>query len=304
MKSRIWLGLLLGLLAGHALAAGPNAQIVAPVVASPGCTTPPSCPYVQNASGAPFFTSDTTTQSTLTQLLVAINAGITVNLNGVSTLAAQNTGNASLATIATNSGTQATAANQTTGNGSLSTIATNSATQATAANQATGNTSAATTATNTGSTATNTSSTASNTGAISTATGTTGDTAYAGSGSSSIIAGFKGIYARLAGILSTTNSGLTVVNAVTPFTATAADQAVTGLTLPGKVCITNPQYTLGGGGAVNSTAVNVNYSGGNSTTSPGRQLAPGSIDDCWYVANTTAPHVSVPAGSVQIMVAQ
>lgn len=54
---------------------------------------------------------------------------------GAATSALQTTGNTSLSTIATNSGTQATSALQTTGNTSLATIATNSGTQATAANQ-------------------------------------------------------------------------------------------------------------------------------------------------------------------------
>lgn len=78
------------------------------------------------------------------------NISGTISLpTGAATSALQTTGNTSLSTIATNSGTQATAANQTTGNTSLATIATNSGTQATAANQTTGNTSAATTATQT-----------------------------------------------------------------------------------------------------------------------------------------------------------
>lgn len=97
MKSFVWLGLALGLLAGHA-GAQPYAPIVVPMVQNGACGSPP-CKAIPNASGAPFFTSDTTAQSTLTQLLNAINAGITVNLNGVSTLAAQTTGNTTLGNI-------------------------------------------------------------------------------------------------------------------------------------------------------------------------------------------------------------
>lgn len=69
---------------------------------------------------------------------------------GAATSALQTTGNTSLATIATNSGTQATAANQSTGNTSLASIVTNTTGIATAANQTAANTSLATIATNTG----------------------------------------------------------------------------------------------------------------------------------------------------------
>ncbi len=55
----------------------------------------------------------------------------------VATAANQTTGNTSLSTIATNSGTQATAANQSTANTSLATIATNTTGASTAANQST-----------------------------------------------------------------------------------------------------------------------------------------------------------------------
>lgn len=56
-----------------------------------------------------------------------VNVKASVLPTGASTSALQTTGNTSLGTIATNSGTQATAANQATGNASLATIATNSA---------------------------------------------------------------------------------------------------------------------------------------------------------------------------------
>lgn len=77
-----------------------------------------------------------------------------VAVTGVATAANQSTEIASLATIATNSGTAATAAKQDTGNTSLATIATNSGTAATAANQATEISSLATIATNSGAQAT------------------------------------------------------------------------------------------------------------------------------------------------------
>ena len=93
-------------------------------------------------------------------------------LNGAATAANQTTEIGSLATIATNSGTQATAANQTTGNSSLSTIATNSGTQATAANQTTGNSSLSTIATNTTNAATTTLQTTGNTSLSTIATNT------------------------------------------------------------------------------------------------------------------------------------
>lgn len=57
--------------------------------------------------------------------LATIATQTNVGTNGASTSALQTSGNASLTTIATNSGTQATAANQTTANASLATIATN-----------------------------------------------------------------------------------------------------------------------------------------------------------------------------------
>lgn len=69
--------------------------------------------------------SGAATQTTLASILSALGSpfqaggSVTANLgtlNGASTAANQTTGNGSLATIATNSGSQATAANQTTGN--------------------------------------------------------------------------------------------------------------------------------------------------------------------------------------------
>jgi hypothetical protein len=89
---------------------------------------------------------------------------------------------------------------------------------------------------------------------------------------------------------------LAVGVAVALFAATTSDQALTGLTLPGKVCLTNPQQTFGSG-ATNSSYINVNWAGGNSVSAPTEQIAPGVIQDCWFVPNTTAPHVSVNNGS-------
>lgn len=73
----------------------------------------------------------------------------TAPATGAATSAKQDTGNTSLATIATNTTGTATAANQATANSSLSTIATNTTGLATAANQTTSATTLATIATNT-----------------------------------------------------------------------------------------------------------------------------------------------------------
>lgn len=81
-------------------------------------------------------------------------ATIATNTTGAATAAKQDTGNTSLATIATNSASLATAAKQDIGNTSLSAIATASASQATAANQTTTNSSLSTIATASGTQAT------------------------------------------------------------------------------------------------------------------------------------------------------
>lgn len=108
--------------------------------------------------------------------------------SGAATSAAQTTGNTSLATIATNSGTQATAANQTTGNNSLATIATNTTGAATAANQTTGNSSLATIATNSGTQATSANQTTGNSSlaTIATNSGTQATAANQTTGNSSL----------------------------------------------------------------------------------------------------------------------
>lgn len=67
-----------------------------------------------------------------------VSASVAAPVGGA-TEAKQDVGNASLATIATNTTGAATAANQATGNASLATIATNTTGAATAANQTTGN---------------------------------------------------------------------------------------------------------------------------------------------------------------------
>jgi hypothetical protein len=92
----------------------------------------------QPTGGATQGTS--TEQFTELQLIKAILLAIEAKIIAApATGALQTAGNASLTTIATNSGTQSTAALQTSGNASLTTIATNSGTQSTAALQTSGN---------------------------------------------------------------------------------------------------------------------------------------------------------------------
>lgn len=93
------------------------------------------------------------------------------------------------------------------------------------------------------------------------------------------------------------------VNSVALFTATTGDQAMTGLTLPGKYRITNPQYIIGTT-TINLVPLLVNYYGGNACTSPSVSLSPGQIDDWIYQASTTIPHVCVPSGTLSIIGAQ
>jgi hypothetical protein len=90
-------------------------------------------------------------------------------------------------------------------------------------------------------------------------------------------------------------------NAV-PFTATTTDQVVTGLKLPGWVCVQNPQYLVGTT-TVNTTPLQVNYTGGNSSTAPQRTLSPGQIDDCMRVGSGGV-RVSVPTGTLSILLLQ
>lgn len=114
---------------------GGNVNITQILGAAPSATNPL---WIQPGTGASFAVTNAGTFAVqLTGTTNNINniAGTISLPTGAATSALQTTGNTSLATIATNSGTQATAALQTTGNTSLSTIATNSASQATAANQ-------------------------------------------------------------------------------------------------------------------------------------------------------------------------
>ncbi len=115
-------------------------------------------------------------------------ASIATNTTGAATSAKQDTGNTSLATIATNSGTAATAANQTTANSSLSTIATNTTGAATAANQTTANTSLSTIATNTTGVATAANQSTANT-SLASIDGKVGASAVAADAKSNITAG-------------------------------------------------------------------------------------------------------------------
>jgi hypothetical protein len=104
------------------------------------------------------------------------------------TNAAQETGGNLAAILAKQSSDPSTGGKQDTGNTSLASIlAKQPSDPSTGAKQDTGNTSAATTAANTGTTATNTGTTA-------TGVGAPADAAYAGSGSSSIIAALKGLF--------------------------------------------------------------------------------------------------------------
>ena len=94
----------------------------------------------------------------------------------------------------------------------------------------------------------------------------------------------------------TTTAPLAAGAAVVPFTATSSDQALTGLTLPGKVCLTNPQQAFGSA-SLNSGYINVNWAGGNSVSAYTDQIAPGVGEVCWFIPTNTAPHVSVNNGA-------
>jgi hypothetical protein len=82
------------------------------------------------------------------------------------------------------------------------------------------------------------------------------------------------------------------------FSVTSSDQALSGsgLSLPGKLCFTNPQQTYGSSG-INTTYVNINWNGNSSVSAPIDQIAPGIVDICWYVPTNTIPHLSVNSGS-------
>jgi hypothetical protein len=188
------------LVAGTASAAtnSGNSVVFIPGVQSGPCSTWPSCPAVPNDTTHPFYFAPSTGAT------FAVTGTFWQGTQPVSAVALPLPSNAA----------------QETG-GNLAAIS--SSTSSTA-------TSAATTATNTGSTATNTSTTAANTTAISGATGTTADVAYSGSGTSTIVAALKGIYAKLAGVLSfspaqTTPAGPDISSVTTGGTAVNAFSA-------------------------------------------------------------------------------
>ncbi len=150
------------------LIAGDNAGVQTPVtVNSDGAVlTTPDAGSLQNVNltevgGAAVSLGQKTSSASIPVVIasddtVAISASSLPLPTGAATSALQTSGNSSLTTIATNTGTiatnttgVATAANQVTGNSSLSTIATNTTGVSTAANQVTGNSSLATIATNT-----------------------------------------------------------------------------------------------------------------------------------------------------------
>ena len=100
-----------------------------------------------------------------------------------------------------------------------------------------------------------------NTSAISTATGTTSDTAWAGSGTSTIIAALRGIYTKLAGSIAVTQSG-------SNWAISSLPALPTGTNLIGKVGIdqTTPG-TTNGVSITNSALPNLSTTdSGNITT--------------------------------------
>ena len=260
MRISVWLGLTLALLAGNAGAAPQNAPPNVPLVSSGACGGSSACPGVPNDSTHPFYGFDPTVNASVQALLTAIGQPLTFNLpSGAATSANQVTANGYLLTLSTFSASASTSAKQDTGNTTLASMlalmpakngdggalshvtnfpstypVTGTFWQATqpvsAASLPLPSNAAQETGGNLAAAAASDATTATNTGAISTGTGTTGDAAYSGSGSSSIIAALKGIYAKLAGTLTisgsvtTTPSGGTVP-APYKFTPAAPDIA-------------------------------------------------------------------------------
>lgn len=185
-------------------------------------------------------------------VVIASDQGSLPLPTGAATAANQATGNASLATIATNTSGVATAANQTTANTSLATIATNTNGAATASNQTTGNTSLGSLDTNLGAKADSSASTDTGTfslialfkralqtlttisGAVATAAnqstqitalGAPADAAVTNPASSaSIIAALKGI---LTGVNAATPAGANLIGSVVPTMASGGHTSVT-----------------------------------------------------------------------------
>lgn len=122
-----------GTLAVQNTAATPaGTNVIGHVITDTTSTTAATQATAANLNATVVGTGTFATQSAQSGTWNITNVSGAVSLpTGASTSALQTTGNTSLGTIATNSGTQATAANQTTGNSSLSTIATNTGTIAT-----------------------------------------------------------------------------------------------------------------------------------------------------------------------------
>ena len=219
----------------------------------------------------------------------------------------------------------ATAANQTTANTSLASIVTNTGNAATAANQTTANTSLATVATQT----TNSAS----------AAGTTADTAYAGSGNTTLVGALKGIYAKLAASIAVTGTfwqatqpvsavslplptgAATSANQSTEITSLASivtNTAVLGSKAVGAANIATGQISVGstatliaaartgapGTGRVDITIVNwstvdVFLGGSGVTTSNGMKL-PGVLGASITITVTSAIYGIVATGTESI----
>jgi hypothetical protein len=221
---------------------------------------------------------------------------IVANTGAGATAALQATGNASTVTIATQItaaaaslvvvATQITAAAA-----SLVTVVANTGAGATSALQGTGNTSLASLVASNATIATNTAGAAT---ATSQATGNASLAAIATNTGAATPAGTNQIGMAMPQIGA----------AVPPFTVLTTDGAITGLTLPGKMRIQFPLYQIGTASTPNVGQVQINYAGGNSLTAPTAMMLPGETDDWIVVTGTTAPHVSCPAGSVQIVIQQ
>lgn len=278
MKSFVWLGLLLALLAGHAWAATNSGQSVVfiPGVQSGPCSTWPTCPAVPNDSTHPFFVSGTSgsdatklaLDASIQSLITILNAPLSLP-TGAATSALQTTANGYLLTLSTFSASastsalqtsgnatlasmlaaQATAANQSTGNGYLSTLATASASQATGAKQDTGNTSLATIATNSG-----TQATAANQTNVQSTPGTPQTKAVTIQGNAS------GVAVPVSGTVTITPSGTQTITGTVGLSAGSAIIGKAGIdqTTPGTtngVVVNSSALPAGAASASNQTAV-------------------------------------------------
>lgn len=221
-------------------------------------------PAVVGTAGNPSHVQDTATADTATGVgapadaawssgsgsVIAVLKGIygqlsslVTNAAGLATSALQSAGNTTLSAIATNTGAGATAANQATGIGSLSTIATQTTATAGAA-------------------------------------GTIADSAWSGSGNSTIVAALKAIWTKVAGTLTISGTVTTTpmtyqgTMALTANTSTGlltANVTMTFGTLPAagafaKLVVIAPQ----------GCAFTVNWDGGSATATSGEQMGVGS----------------------------